>query len=84
MHPLKPHTGNQSMQFDEEIEAGKPLFYSTGLKLTFDTVKILDEIEKLLYCHYSQCPSLVRNPLITPLAAQILFGYSSVLHWSCL
>ena len=25
----KLHTGNQSVQFDEEMEVGKPLFYST-------------------------------------------------------
>ena len=25
----KLHTGNQSVQFDEEVEVGKPLFYST-------------------------------------------------------
>ena len=25
----KLHTGNQSVQFDEEVEVGKPLLYST-------------------------------------------------------
>ncbi|KPQ43427.1 MAG: hypothetical protein MPEBLZ_02011, partial [Candidatus Methanoperedens nitroreducens] len=27
----KLHTGNQSVQFDEEVEVGKPLLYSTDI-----------------------------------------------------
>lgn len=29
----KLHTGNQSVQFDEEMEVEKPLFYSTEIEM---------------------------------------------------
>ncbi|MBZ0177313.1 MAG: hypothetical protein K8F55_18715, partial [Candidatus Methanoperedens nitroreducens] len=38
----KLHTGNQSVQFDEEVEVGKPLLYSTiSVHLRFQNPKIL-------------------------------------------
>ena len=65
----KLHTGNQSVQFDEEMEVGKPLFYSTicvHLRLIF--VSLSDRIRKI---QIKPFPIISENGFV-PLASGIL------------